>query len=191
MEVVTVVGVGALGSNLIPLLRSVNVSIRAIDYDRVEQKNIMSQFHAKSSVGKNKVLALQQTMQFLFGSKIQIIPHKLTSDNDNQLLSGSSLVVDCLDNGEARRLVQNFVRRSHIPCLHGALAANGEFGLSMWDEDFQIDDEPATGAVTCENGNHLPFISIVASYLATSIQRFFDTGKKTGFQVYTNGVTRI
>jgi molybdopterin/thiamine biosynthesis adenylyltransferase len=191
MQTITIVGVGALGSHLIPLLRNLDVSIRIIDFDRVEQKNVMSQFHAKSSVGKAKVVALQQTMQFLFGLKIQVIPHKLTSDNDEQLLSKSDLIIDCLDNGEARRLVQSFARYHDVSCLHGALAADGAFGQVVWDEYFTIDDETNAGAATCENGEHLPFISIVSSYLAKATQLFIEHGKKTGFQIYAGGATRI
>lgn len=191
MQIITIVGVGALGSHLVPLLRNLNINIRVIDFDRVEQKNVMSQFHAKSSVGKAKVVALQQTMQFLFGSKIYGIPHKLTSDNDNQLLSSSNLIIDCLDNGQARRLVQAYARHHDVPCLHGALAADGAFGQVIWDEHFTIDDETNAGAATCENGEHLPFISIVSSYMAKSVQLFIEHGKKTGFQIYAGGATRI
>jgi len=191
MKIVTIVGVGALGSHLVPLLRNLGVSIRVIDFDRIEQKNVMSQFHAKSSVGKAKVVALQQTLQFLFGLKVQVIPHKLVANNDSQLLSQSDLIVDCLDNGEARRLVQNFARQNKVPCLHGALAADGQFGRSIWDESFQIDDETNAGAATCENGEHLPFISIVSSYMAMSVQIFIEHGKKIGYQIFPGGATRI
>ena len=191
MKTITIVGAGALGSHLIPLLRNLDASIRIIDFDRVEQKNVMSQFHAKSSVGKAKVVALQQTLQFLFGLKVQVIPHKLVANNDSQLLSQSDLIVDCLDNGEARRLVQNFARQNKTPCLHGALAADGQFGRSIWDENFRIDDETNTGAATCENGEHLPFISIVSSYMAMSVQIFIEHGKKIGYQIFPGGATKI
>ena len=183
MKTITIVGVGALGSHVVPLVRNLDAQIRVIDFDRVEQKNTQSQFHAKASVGKAKTQAIQQTMQFLWGLKVGTIPHKLTSDNDDQLLSGSSLIIDCLDNGAARRLVQGFARRAHTPCLHGALAADGSFGRVIWDEQFQIDDESAGGQATCEDGRHLAFISIVSSYLAYAAQHFLVTGKKQGFQI--------
>lgn len=191
MKNITIVGVGALGSHVVPLLRNMGMTIKVIDYDKVEQKNTQSQFHSKASVGKPKTLALQQTMQFLWGLKVGTIPHKLVSNNDDQLLSGSGLIIDCLDNGEARRLVQSFARRSHTPCLHGALAADGSFGRVVWDENFKIDDESAGGQATCEDGRHLPFISIVASYIAYSAQRFLTSGRKIGAQISTSGVFSI
>lgn len=190
MKKVVVVGVGALGSHVVLLLRNTGANITVIDFDRVEQKNVQSQFHGKPNVGKLKVQAVAQTMQMLFGLKVGTIPHKLTSDNDDQLLSGADLIVDCLDNGEARRLVQNFARRSHTACVHGALAADGSFGRVVWDADFKIDDVSGAGAATCEDGAHLPFITIVSSYLSRAAQEFLGNGRKMGFEINVAGATR-
>jgi molybdopterin/thiamine biosynthesis adenylyltransferase len=161
-----------------------------VDFDRVEQKNVASQFHAKQSVGKSKVVGLQQTMQFLFGLKIEVVPHKLVAENANELLGKADLVVDCLDNGASRRLVQTFVRANSIACLHGALAADGTFGRVVWDEDFAIDDEPGEGAATCDDGDHLPFIATTAALLAQAAAAFIKTGDKFGFQIHPGGATR-
>jgi predicted ThiF/HesA family dinucleotide-utilizing enzyme len=180
---VTIVGVGALGSHAVQLLRNVDATLLVIDMDRVEQKNTQSQFHGKSSVGKLKVQSLAQTMHFLFARKIEQNPNKLIADNVHALLGGSSLVVDCLDNGEGRRIIQGYVRKQGIPCLHGALSANGEFGRVVWDESFVIDDEGSVGGATCEDGEHLPFISIVSSYLAHAAKVFLTKGKKVGYSI--------
>jgi molybdopterin-synthase adenylyltransferase len=191
VKTIIIVGVGALGSHVVQLLRNLDATLKIIDFDRVETKNVASQFHAKTSVGKGKVQALQQTMNFLWGLKVTGVPHKLTSDNESQLLSGADLIIDCLDNGEARRLVQNFARRSSTPCLHGALAADGAFGRVIWDEDFKIDDEAGVGAATCENGEHLPFIAIVSAYLAHSVRVFLTDGRKLGWQTHAGGSVRF
>ncbi len=79
MKKVTIVGVGALGSHLLQFTRNLDATFKVIDFDKVEQKNVMSQFHSKPNVGKGKVSSLAQTMQFLFGKKLDTIPHKLTS----------------------------------------------------------------------------------------------------------------
>lgn len=191
MKTITVVGVGALGSHVVLLLRNTEAAIRVIDFDRVETKNVASQFHGVGQVGKSKVQALQATMNFLFKRKIETIPHKLVRDNVQQLLGGSDLVIDCLDNGASRRLVQAFVREQKIPCLHGALAADGGFGRIVWDERFEIDDETAGAAATCEDGAHLPFISITASLLAKAAQDFVLGGQKRAYQVHPGGVFTV
>lgn len=189
-KLITIVGVGALGSHVVQFSRNFGAKLRVIDFDRIEQKNTMSQFHGKPNVGKNKAQAIEQTMNFFFGVKVITVPHKLTLQNEEQLLSGSSLIIDCLDNGEARRIVQNFVRRTRIPCIHGALAADAQYGRVVWDHDFWIDDEPATGTATCENGEHLPFITLVSSLIARSIQEFVQNNRRIGFEINPAGVIR-
>ena len=114
-KIITVVGVGALGSHLVQLIRNLDVEIRVIDFDRVEQKNTLSQFHPKSSSSKLKVEALRQTMGFLWGTKLTSISSKIVKENVKELLASSNLIVDCLDNGDARRLVQAYVRENTIP----------------------------------------------------------------------------
>jgi molybdopterin/thiamine biosynthesis adenylyltransferase len=187
---VVVVGVGALGSHAVQLLRNVDAQLRVVDFDKVEQKNVVSQFHGKPGVGKAKVVALKQAMTFLFARDLDAIPHRLTKDNVETLLGKADLVIDCLDNGASRRVVQDFVRAASIACLHGALAADGGFGRVVWDEAFTIDDESTAGAATCEDGAHLPFIAITSAYIARAAQQFLATGKKIGFEINPGGATR-
>lgn len=190
MKVITIVGVGALGSHLVQLLRNERVGVRIVDFDRIEQKNTASQFHGKPHVGKTKVESLKQTVKLLWGSNLTGFPVKLTKDNVHELLGGSDLVIDCVDNGEARRLIQGYVRAEGLPCLHGALDATGSFGRAVWTSNFSIDDEVA-GMATCENGVHLPFISITAAYLAYAVQQFLSSGKQYSFNISPGGVFRF
>jgi molybdopterin/thiamine biosynthesis adenylyltransferase len=191
MKKITIIGVGALGSHLVLSLRNEEATIRIIDFDRVEMKNVASQFHFKGSVGKKKTEALKQAIQFCYGRSLEVVGNRLTADNVDQLLGGADLLVDCLDNGASRRLVQAFARTHGVPCLHGALAANGGFGRVIWTEDFKIDDEGGAGAPTCEDGEFLPFISLVAAYLAYAAQRFLRDGKKPGYSISPAGVEKI
>lgn len=186
---ITLVGVGALGSHVALFLRNEG-DFRVIDFDRVERKNVLAQFHGAPSVGKNKALALKQTMQFLYGTKVDALTHKLVANNVAVLDAGANLIIDCLDNAEARTLVQTFARENKVPCLHGALSADGMFGRVVWDENFVIDTEAAAGAATCEGGEHLPFIGTVSALLARAAQEFVTKGKKIGFEVHPGGVTR-
>lgn len=190
MRQVVVVGVGAVGSHLVQFLRNEDIEILAVDFDRVEKKNTLSQFHGSMSLGKLKVQGLQQTMQFLWGTKIKVVPHKLTRDNVAMLFGKSTLVVDCLDNGESRRIVQEYVRNTGTSCLHVGLAADGAFGRVVWDPEFKIDDETDVGDATCEAGEHLPFIVIVAAYAARSVQHFLKDDRQLGFSIHAGGAVR-
>jgi len=188
---VVIVGVGALGSHLVQFLRNEDVTLTLVDFDRVETKNVSSQFHSKATVGKKTVDSIKQSMQFLYGRKVITIGNKLTKDNVSQLLGSADLVVDCLDNGESRRVIQQYVREHDIACLHGALAADGAFGRVCWTEFFIVDDEDSVGTPTCEGGEHLPFIGVVSTYLALAVQRYLREKKKIGFQIHSTGAMRI
>jgi hypothetical protein len=180
---IVVVGVGALGSHVVQLGRSLPVQWKVIDFDRIEAKNVLAQFHTRMGVGKNKAQALQQAMQGMFGVKIDAIPHRLTADNTEALLGDADLVVDCLDNAEARNLVQQFVRARGIACVHGALAPGGELGRVVWDHLFVIDSEATPGQETCEGGEHLTFIAQTAATLAQAIALYVGNRRRISTQL--------
>jgi hypothetical protein len=183
MKTVTIIGVGALGSHVAQFLRN-EAELRVVDFDRVEAKNMLSQFHGKPGGAKHKVTALHNVMNFLWGIKLDTNSNKLVENNLKALIHGESdLVIDCVDNGATRRLIQGHVRDHGLPCLHGALAADGDFGRVIWDEGFAIDDETDAGAPTCEDGAQLPFIVTVSSLIAQSAQVFLKTGKKRGWSI--------
>jgi molybdopterin/thiamine biosynthesis adenylyltransferase len=188
---ITIVGAGALGSHVALFLRNEKEGLRIVDFDRVEFKNTQAQFHTKMSLGKNKAQALQQGFKGLFGVNIlSVIPYKLTQNNVKELLEGSELVIDCTDNFQARNDISAAVRNMGIPCLHGALSADGSFAVVMWDEHFKPDAETGDGA-TCEDGEHLPFFAAASAHLAMEAQLFLRTGKKRSFQITPSGIVRV
>lgn len=182
LKTVLVVGVGALGSHVVQFLRN-EAKIAVVDFDRVESKNLLSQFCGKTGVGKSKVEATKQLMNFLFGTYVTGFPHKLVENNVRAILGGADLIVDCLDNGAGRRVVQAHARANDVPCLHGALAADGGFGRVCWDQNFRIDQEGGPGQATCEGGEHLPFVAIVAAFIARAAQGYLRDGTRRGFEV--------
>lgn len=192
MKTVVIVGGGALGSNLIMAVRNVGALLKLVDFDVVEKKNTLGQFHTSMGVGRKKVIALQQAMMGMWGVKIEAVPHKLTKDNATVLLSGASLVVDCVDNSEARILIQDTVRALNIPCLHGALSQDGSLGRAVWDEHFRADNMGEfSGQATCENGENLQFHILMGAYLANDVLRFLKTGEKVSYQVTARSLVRI
>jgi molybdopterin/thiamine biosynthesis adenylyltransferase len=182
---VTIVGVGALGSHVALLLRN-EAHLHLVDFDRVEAKNTLGQLFGRLHAGKNKAQVMRDLLAFMFGTKADATPHRLTSDN-LALLDGSTLVLDLVDNGKARRLIQAAVREKNLPCLHGAIDDRGQCGRVVWDERFVVDDEDAPGAPTCEGGEFLPFVARTASAVAYAAQRFLQTGEKLGFHVHPMG----
>jgi molybdopterin/thiamine biosynthesis adenylyltransferase len=188
---VTIVGVGALGSHLLQFIRNEDATFKVVDFDRVERKNTMSQFHGVKTVGKSKVQSVQQNMKFMFGTKVDAVPHRLVNENINAVLKDADLIIDCLDNFEARNLVKNYAEVEDIPCVHGALAPNGEYGQVMWNENFRIDSEAGPDGATCEDGEHIAFIALVSAYLARSVHEFLVNDRKLGFQINPVGAIRV
>lgn len=186
MKLVTIVGAGALGSHAALYLRN-EAELKLIDYDRVDERNVETQFHGRPSLGRNKAEALKQTLQFLFGVKVVAVPHRLTEQNVERLLEGAHLVLDCVDDGVTRRTIQQAVRAAGTPCVHGALAAADErLGRVVWDEAF-VPDDGAPDARTCDDASALPFVAGVAAHLAHAAQVFLREGRRLGYHVHGRG----
>lgn len=176
---IVIVGAGALGSHLVLLLRNRKENIVVVDYDRVEQKNVASQFHTRQGIGKNKTVALSRAMGGMFKRGISTKAVKLVPENLKEVLGEAMLVVDCTDNSHSRWLIRDYCLKNSIPCLHGALAADGSFGRVGWSDEFTIDEEDVYGQPTCEDGDHLPFIGLVSATLAHIVQTFLDDDHKS------------
>jgi len=176
-------GGGALGSHALFLARDLQQELAVIDFDRVETKNLASQWFVKQMVGKNKATALKTQLLNFYDVKLQDYTVKLTPLNVDALLGGAGLVIECFDNAEGRRVVQHYVRSKEKPCVHAGLAANGEFGVVRWDQHFTVDDEGAPGQATCEGRGFLPIILRVSSALVASIQFFLSNGRQVNWNV--------
>lgn len=188
---IVIVGVGALGSHVALFGRNWDKPLRLVDFDRVEMKNTQAQFHTKMGLGRNKTQALLQSFQGLWGLKVEANTNRLTPDNAKAILGGASLVLDCTDNAEARRTIQGFVRQNGLPCLHGALSADGTFGRIVWDEHFVLDEEGKLGEATCEDGRTLPFFALAAAQMALVTQTFLEKGTKQSYQISPTGFLRL
>jgi len=191
MKTVVIVGVGALGSHLVLFARNWGVDLRVIDFDRVEAKNIQSQFHSKMGSGKNKAKALQALMHGLYGLKITARTAKLADNNQHEALGNSDLVIDCTDNFAARGIIQGFARDTGVPCLHGCLSAEGDLARAVWTEHFTADAEGEEGEATCEDGRNLAFHAMAASMIANIARKFLEEGVKQSWQAMPFAFVRL
>jgi molybdopterin/thiamine biosynthesis adenylyltransferase len=190
MKRVVFCGVGALGSNAVFTCRNFEAELRLIDFDRVESKNLAAQWFVKQSVGKNKAEAVRLQLANFYGRKAEAMGVRLAAANAAQLLDGCDLAVDCFDNQDSRVVLSDAARARSIPLVHAALAADGTFGLVRWDERFVPDREDAEGQATCEGGEHLPVIGLLAATLARVIQDFLKDGDRSDYMVSLSGVAR-
>jgi len=187
---IVICGVGALGSTAVHFIRNLEVELRLIDFDRVESKNLAAQWFVKQSVGKPKADSIRLQLANFYGHKAEALNVRLAANNTEQLLAGADLAVDCFDNADSRILLSEACRARGIPLLHGALAADGTFGMIRWEERFTPDRESAVGQATCEGGEHLPMIGLIGATLARAIQDFVKDGARHDYLVSLSGVTR-
>ena len=187
MKTLVVVGVGALGSHAVLFSRNLPVALVLVDFDRVESKNVLAQVHPRTALGRNKAEAMKQTLLGLFGTRVEAIPHRLAPENVDTLLGRADLVLDCVDNGATRRLIQAWVRNHKVPCLHGALSAGGDFARVVWDDHFVVDDEATTGAATCEDGAILPFAGMAGAMIADVLAEHLRGGTRRSVQLGAGG----
>jgi molybdopterin/thiamine biosynthesis adenylyltransferase len=184
-------GVGALGSSAAVLCRSLGVELAFVDFDRVETKNLAAQAFVKQSLGKNKAEALKLQLQNFYGLKCESFGVRLAATNVDALCQSADLLVDCFDNQQSRQLLSDYARRSGKPLVHAAMAADGQFGLVRWDARFVPDAEDHAGQATCEGGEHLPFIGLLAATLARVIQDFVRHGQMHDSMVSLRTVTAL
>ena len=171
-------GVGALGSTAAVLSRNLETELRFIDFDRVESKNLLAQAFVKQSIGKNKAEALKLQLANFWGVKAEAFGVRLEPHNVATLCGRADLVVDAFDNAKSRRALSTWAKSTSTPLVHAAVSADGTFGLVRWDERFVVDEEPSGGAATCEGGEHLPMLALIAGSLARTIQDFVDRDER-------------
>lgn len=188
---VVIVGVGALGSHVALFARNWMNQLRVVDFDRVEAKNTLAQVHTRMGLGANKAMALQRTLQGLFGTTIEAIPHRFSVDSAAVLLTGAALVLDCTDNIEARTVIAAAAERRGTACLHGAVSADGMFARIVWDELFVPDAEGTPGAPTCEGGEALPFFGVVGAWMAGVAQAYLTSGVKRSYHLTPTSVVQV
>jgi hypothetical protein len=199
MKKVVQIGVGAIGSPVVVFARNWDVEYTIIDFDKVEMKNTQAQMHERQGLRRNKAQALSRLMRGLWGRQVNPLTAKLNAQNYAQLLGDADLIIDTTDNIEARLLIQKAAlrdpagleRKTPIPCLHGCLALSGDFARVIWTEHFSPDSEGGGNVPTCEDGENLPFFSLVGAHIAQEAQRFLTEGTKRSLHISPASVMRF
>ena len=121
---VVVAGLGGLGSPASIYLACAGVGhITVIDHDRVELSNLNRQIvHWDEDIGVEKPLSAARKLTRLNPS-ITVTPvvAKITKDNARQLITGASLVIDAMDNFEARFVINEACVAKRIPFIHAGI----------------------------------------------------------------------
>ena len=118
-KTVTIVGLGALGTNTAQLLARSGINLRLIEFDKVDLTNLQRQsLYEESDINKKKSkVSLNKLKKINSEIKIETFNERL---NDNNLdLLKSDLVIDCTDNLTTRFLINDYCYNK-IPWIHTA-----------------------------------------------------------------------
>ncbi|MEM1587862.1 MAG: HesA/MoeB/ThiF family protein [Candidatus Bathyarchaeia archaeon] len=121
---IVIAGVGGLGCPASLYLTAAGVGeIKLIDNEKVELSNLNRQIlHWEKDIGKFKVESAAEKLKKI-NNEVEIIIEKLaiTKENASKLIEGFDLVIDALDNFEARFYLNKACVEKGIPMIHGAI----------------------------------------------------------------------
>ena len=178
MRKILVIGAGGIGSYLISFLDNLNLyDIQVNDDDKVETKNLTYQNFGDEDVGKHKVDCMKRHTSVKIAS-----PYPILTPNQ---LEGFDLVVCCVDNLAARRLLYKTGHGEDSPVKWLDLRAQGRNGvlISYKVNPILIPDllVGAEGSFSCQGGDwdgsakDISSMHIAIAGIATQwIQRWFN-----------------
>lgn len=120
---VTVVGAGGIGSPLLYYLVAAGVgNITVIEYDKLDESNLNRQIlYSSDEVGSPKLDSAVKRLKSLNPHvNIKGIGKKLTKENTD-ILGKPDIIVDALDNFDARFILNEYAVANDIPLIHGAI----------------------------------------------------------------------
>jgi molybdopterin/thiamine biosynthesis adenylyltransferase len=121
---VVIVGMGGLGCASAIYLTAAGVGrITLIDFDVVELSDLNRQIlYWEEEIGERKVFVAQRKLARL-NPQVEIIPvlAAVREDNISQLMTGTQVVLDGLDNFATRLIVNSACVRHKVPFIHGGV----------------------------------------------------------------------
>ncbi|MBS7655476.1 HesA/MoeB/ThiF family protein [Candidatus Bathyarchaeota archaeon] len=121
---IVIAGVGGLGCPSALYLTAAGVGeIKLIDNEKVELSNLNRQIlHWESDIGKFKVDSAREKLKKI-NSEVNVTIEKssITEENAIELIKGFNLVIDALDNFEARFYLNKACVEKGVPLIHGAI----------------------------------------------------------------------
>jgi len=175
---VTICGAGALGANLVEnLARAGFGTLKVIDRDRIEERNLSTQPYYRSDVGAFKAKILANNLYRAIGVKVAAETKELSANNVTQLLKNSGLIVDVFDNSLSRQAVKDYADQTRIPCLHAGLAT--DYAEVIWNEIYQVPSNAHDDVCDYPLTRNLVMLTVavaceaIVAFIATDTQRNF------------------
>ncbi len=198
-SLVTIVGLGAIGTNTASLLARSGVNLHLIDRDIIELDNLQRQtLFAESDLDKPKALQAFNHLKKINSSiKISYSISDLTYKNIN-LLKGN-LILDCTDNMFTRFLINDYSMKNNIPWIYSSVIGTKGLIFSIIPKNtcfsclFKI---PTTSLESCDTSGILNTASSLASNLQVTeafkiLTKQDYTKELIKFDIWNNSIEKI
>ncbi|MBU2634534.1 MAG: HesA/MoeB/ThiF family protein [Nanoarchaeota archaeon] len=118
-KTITIVGLGALGTNIANLLARAGINLILIDNDKVDITNLQRQsLYNEKDIKKPKVTTAKSHLNKI-NSEIKIKTYNQLLTKKNISIINSDLIIDCTDNLETRFLINEYCHNK-FPWIHTA-----------------------------------------------------------------------
>jgi molybdopterin/thiamine biosynthesis adenylyltransferase len=135
---VSVIGAGGLGGQVILLLARVGIGrLVVVDFDAFDETNLNRQALSSTlTLGGSKAEEAAVMVHSINpGVEVATYQVRIDSTNTGNMLQGSDVVVDALDNIPDRLVLEREAKRLGIPLVHGALAGFGGQLMTVFPDD--------------------------------------------------------
>jgi molybdopterin/thiamine biosynthesis adenylyltransferase len=122
---VTIIGLGGLGGGVCEMLARVGVGyLHLVDGDHFDASNLNRQLLSREDlIGVPKARAAEQRVRSINSDiKVSHAVQFLDEDNLYDTITGSEVVMDCLDSIDTRFKLQDAAQKAGIPIVSGAIA---------------------------------------------------------------------
>jgi len=176
---IIVIGAGGLGCIVADLLSRMNINFTIVDDDIVDNTNLERQIlFNKEDLLKKKVDVVKEKL-FEF-SKIDIISERLNENNISQIIEKPDLVIDCTDNFETRKIINEYCVKNNIAWIYsGAVSNIGTIYLIKDNACFECINQDKDGETSCEIGVLNSIVAIIGAWtINIAIQYLLDENRE-------------
>ncbi len=177
---VTLCGTGALGANIAESLARAGVgTLKLIDDDRIEERNLQTQPWERADVGARKARVLANALYRAVGAEAEAVVRRLDAGNVKKMVRGSDLVVDAFDNSVSRRVVADHCHENALPCLHAGLAAG--YAEVIWNAGYRVPSD--AGDDVCDYPLARNLVTLTVAVACEAILSFLIDGEERSYTV--------
>lgn len=135
---VGVVGAGGLGGQILLLLARLGIGhLTVVDHDVFDESNLNRQaLSSNKALGNSKAKEAVSVLNAINPGVI-VTAHQAKIDNSNaeEILKGSNIIVDALDNVSGRFTLEEAAKKIGVPLVHGAVAGFEGQVMTIFPQD--------------------------------------------------------